>query len=328
MNDKMKLNWKDALEKYLPERIFSALSHINDDISSHIEEIRLRAAKPLMVYTCEKGHCVGPGGMLGKSGMVLGECEIEQTFSAITGKSPYAFEDDLRQGFITLSSGIRAGIAGSAVQSDGAVRSYKSINGINFRIPRETTGISKLLLPYISEKRRLMNTLVISAPKLGKTTLVRDIARCAGSGDGLASCKVSLIDERQELAASVYGRPLFDVGIETDVISGVPKHEGVFMALRALSPDVIVTDEIGKSADLEALREVTNAGVVMVTTAHAPDLAGLLNRLFFKQIFDEKLFDAYVILSAALGRITVSQIHDSVGQGLLKAPLLLREEKI
>jgi stage III sporulation protein AA len=112
------------------------------------------------------------------------------------------------------------------------------------------------------------------------------------------------------------------------VISGVPKHEGVFMALRALSPDVIVTDEIGKSADLEALREVTNAGVVMVTTAHAPDLASLLNRLFFRQIFDEKLFDAYVVLSAELGRITVAQIHDRLGQGMLDAPFLLREDNV
>jgi stage III sporulation protein AA len=118
------------------------------------------------------------------------------------------------------------------------------------------------------------------------------------------------------------------VGVETDVISGVPKHEGVFMALRALSPDVIVTDEIGKSADLEAMREVTNAGVVMVTTAHAPDLECLLKRLFFRQIFDEKLFDAYVVLSAALGRITVAQIHDRFGQGLLKEPFRLKGEYI
>jgi stage III sporulation protein AA len=328
MNVNMKLNWKNALEKYLPERIFSALSNISEEFASRAEEIRLRAAKPLMVYTCEKGYRVSPDGSLDGGGMILSEAEIEQTFSAITGKSAYAFEDDLRQGFLTLNSGIRAGIAGSAVQSAGTVKSYKSINGINFRIPRETAGISKALLPYISEEGRLLSTLVISAPKLGKTTLARDIARSAGSGDGLNPCKVSLIDERQELAASVYGRALFDVGVETDVISGVPKHEGVFMALRALSPDVIVTDEIGKSADLEAMREVTNAGVVMVTTAHAPDLECLLKRLFFRQLFDEKLFDAYVVLSAALGRITIAQIHDRFGQGLLKEPFRLKGEYI
>lgn len=326
MNKKIKPCWKDTLEKYLPESIYSALSQIDDDISSRVEEIRLRSLKPLMVYTCESGYCVDEHGRLGGSGLVIKGSDIEQTFSAITGKSPYAFEDDLKQGFLTLSSGIRAGIAGSAVISDGAVKAYKSINGINFRIPRETTGISKKLLPYISRNGRLINTLIISSPKLGKTTLARDIARCAGSGDGIPSCKVSLIDERQELAACSYGEPLFDAGAETDVISGVRKHEGVFMALRALSPDVIITDEIGKSADLEALREIANAGVVMVTTAHAPDLETLLGRLFFREVFDERLFEAYVVLSAKLGRITVEQIYDRFGQGLLNEPLKLKEE--
>ncbi len=327
MNAKAKIDWKDTLEKYLPYNIFSALLRIDADVSSRVEEIRLRALQPLMVYTCDNGFCVGEGGTLGRGRIVVTPHDLEQTFSAITGKSPYAFEDDLRQGFLTLNGGIRAGIAGSAVQGSGSVRTYKSINGINFRIPREATGISNKLLPYISENGRLVNTLIISSPKLGKTTLLRDIARCAGSGEDTAACKVSLIDERQELASSAYGEPLFDVGIETDVISGVRKHEGVFMALRALSPDVIVTDEIGKSDDLEALREVANAGVVMVTSAHAPDLETLLSRLFFRQVFEERLFDSYVVLSAKLGRITVEQIHGALGQELLTKPLLLNKEE-
>ncbi|MGI5849708.1 MAG: stage III sporulation protein AA [Christensenellales bacterium] len=323
MNDKINIDWKEALKKYLPDRIFTALAGINDDMASRIEEIRLRASKPLMVYSCEKGFYVRSDGSLSVNGMILAQTELEQTFSAITGKSAYAYEDEIRQGFLTLSSGIRAGIAGTAMLSDGVIRTYKSISGINFRIPRETSGISKTLLPYISKDRRLVNTLIISAPKLGKTTLARDIARSAGSGIGLISCKVSLIDERQELAASVYGQPLFDVGNETDVISGVAKHTGVFMALRSLSPEIIVTDEIGKSADLEALREVANGGVIMVATAHAPNLESLLNRLFFKKIFEERLFDAYVVLSAVLGRITIAQIHDCLGQELLQEPFLL-----
>ncbi len=328
MNAKAKVDWKHTIEKYLPLNVYSPLSRIDADVSERVEEIRLRSQKPLMAYTCDRGYCVDADGRLGLLGVTVNPEDIERTFSAITGKSPYAFEDDLSQGFITMSSGIRVGIAGSAVRSNGTVRSYKSINGINFRIPRETTGISVKLLPYISKNRRLINTLIISSPKLGKTTLLRDIARCAGSGVYLSGCKVSLIDERQELAASAYGEPLFDVGAETDVISGVRKHEGVFMALRALSPDVIIADEIGKSADLEAMREVANAGVIMVTSAHAPGLETLKSRLFFRQVYDERLFDAYVVLSAKLGRITVEQIHDAVGQELLVQPLLLEKEAL
>ncbi len=328
MNSKIKINWKEALRKYLPQNIFNVLSKLGNEFSDSVEEIRLRVSKPLMVYTCDKGYFIGTDGVSGSQRIIVETDDVEMTFNAITGKSPYAYEDEIRQGFLTLENGIRAGIAGSASQSEGNTKIYKSISGINFRIPREAVGISKKLLQYISTGNRLLNTLVISSPKLGKTTLVRDIARCAGNGLGLPPLKVSLIDERQELAASVYGRPLFDVGVETDVISGVLKHQGAFMALRSLSPDVIVTDEIGKSADLEALREVANAGVAMVTTAHAPDLKGLLNRLFFRKIFDERLFDMYVVLSAALGRITVAQIHDNSGCELLKEPFRLEEDQL
>ena len=323
MNERMKLNWKGALQKYLPERIFGALEKLDDGFSEKAEEIRLRLARPVMVYTCEGGRRVGANGKPEETGLIVNEEDLDSVYRAVTGKSPYAFEDDLKQGFITLDCGIRVGLAGSAVISGGGIKTYRSINGINFRIPTEAPGISAKLLPYISEGGRLKNTLIVSAPRLGKTTLARDIARSAGSGRGIVPCKVTLVDERQELAAGIYGRALFDVGLETDVISGVPKHLGVFMALRSLSPDVIVTDEIGKSEDLEALREVANAGVVMISTAHAPDLKSLLNRLFFVKVFDERLFDAYVSLSASLGRVTVEQIFDGAGRALLGSPFLL-----
>lgn len=277
-----------------------------------------------MVYTCDKGYCVGAdGGLSDSNGLFVSEDEVEQTFNALTGQSPYAYEDEIRQGFLTLGSGIRAGLAGSALMAGGHLRTYKTVSGINFRIPREAKGIAAGLLPYVSKDGYLQSMLIISPPRLGKTTLVRDIARCAGNGIGLKPLRVTVVDERQELAASVYGRPLFDVGRETDVISGVFKHMGVFMALRSLSPDVVVTDEIGKNDDLEALREVANSGVVMVTTAHAPDFESLQNKLFFKKICEERMFDAYVVLSAALGRITVSQIHDRLGQERLIKPFKL-----
>ena len=322
MNERM--NWIETLKKYLPDKVCTALAGIDPMVLNGIEEIRMRAAKPLMIYTCQNGSCVCPNGALSDTdGMVIMPEDISQTFNAITGKSPYAFADEISQGFLTLCNGIRAGIAGSAVLTNGPVRQYKVITGINFRIPTQAIGVSQKLLPYIMHSGKLINTLILSAPRLGKTTLVRDIARCVGSGIGIASARVTLIDERQELAASEFGQPLFDVGQQTDVISGIVKHTAVFMALRALSPDVIITDEIGMSDDLDALREVANSGIVMVTTAHAPNLECLLKRLFFQRIFEERLFDAYVVLSAALGRVTVAQIHDGMGQESISTPFLL-----
>ena len=299
---------------------------IGKTMAADIEEIRLRAEKPLMIYTSGCGYTVGENGETADSGgLIISTEDIAKTFDAITGRSPYAFADEIGQGFLTLENGIRAGLSGSAVLCGGPVRAYKAITGINFRIPTQAKGIAKKLLPFITQSGKLVNTLILSAPKLGKTTLVRDIARCAGSGDGMVRCKVTLIDERQELASSEFGRPRFDVGTETDIIAGVVKHHAVFMALRALSPDVIVTDEIGMSEDLGALREVTNAGVTMITTAHAPDLNSLMGRLFFKRIFEERLIQMYVVLSAALGRITVARIHDGYGQDVHGAPFLLEK---
>lgn len=322
-----KIEWTGALEKYLPAAIYGALTAIRKDIAASIEEIRLRSQQPLMVYTCQRGYCVGESGRLSETeGLTVSEDDTDQVFHAITGRSPYAYEDEIRQGFLTLESGIRAGLAGSALLKNGGVRTFKSVSGINFRIPRQVTGVARRLLPLISDGTNLFSTLIISAPRLGKTTLARDIARCAGSGIGLAPARVAVIDERQELAASIYGSPLFDVGRETDVISGIYKHTGVFMALRSLSPDVIVTDEIGKADDLDALKEVINGGVVMIATAHAPDFDSLVKRLFFKQLCDERLFDSYVVLSGELGRITVAQIHDSAGRHCLAAPMLLKGE--
>jgi stage III sporulation protein AA len=325
---KQMIDWTKVLEKYLPPHIHTALSAVSDAILPFVEELRLRSNRPLMIYTAERGYCVSADGRTGSiSGLVVTENDIEQTFSAITGKSPYAYEDEIRQGFLTLSSGIRAGLSGSAMMSGDKLKTYKSVSGINFRIPREMTGICQGLLPYISDKGQLVNTLIISSPKLGKTTIARDIARSAGSGIGLKPCKVSLVDERQELAASLYGCPLFDVGRETDVISGVYKHIGVFMALRSLSPDVIVTDEIGRTEDLDALKEIANSGVVMIATAHAPDFESLLGRMFFKQLFEARLIDSWVVLSAALGRITVQQVHSAEGIPLLSAPFQLAAGK-
>jgi len=321
---KCEMDWRAALQKYLPDRVIAALCAIDHCTAAHTEEIRLRIGRPLMVYTSEKGYCVSNNGLAGTgAGVVLRGGEMDAVFGAITGKSAYAFADDIKNGFITLEGGIRAGLAGSAAMCSGQVQAFRHIGGINFRIPRQVTGIARGLLPLISQNGMMQNTLIVSAPGLGKTTLVRDISRSLGDGDGIDSAKVTVIDERSELAACDGANPRFDIGRETDVISGAAKHHAVFTALRSLSPHVIVTDEIGKAEDLGALREAANSGVITVATAHAPCLKGLLHRLFFRQVFDEQLFERYVVLSGEMGRITVAQVHDRLGNALLQAPVKL-----
>lgn len=316
MNDKMK--WKETLEKYFPDKINNALSRIDEITADKVEEIRLRANQPLIIYTCEQ--VLRPP--FGEPLIITPE-DIAGVFSAATGKSHYAYKEEISQGFYTLESGIRLGLSGSVLTSNGNINSFLNISGINIRIPRQKKGIASKLLTHILDRNDICNTLIISAPKLGKTTLARDIARCVGSGDGMAACKVSLIDERQELSGIRNGVPQFDIGEQTDVLANVPKYKGAIMALRALSPDVIVTDEIGRSEDLEAIREAANSGVKMIATAHSSSFGSLLKRLFFESVFKERMFERYILLSATYGRITVENIYNDEGTSILKRPLKL-----
>ena len=136
MDEPKNLVWKPILGRCLPERIFAALLKVDESTSRRIEEIRLRTSRPLMIYTSEQGFCVGMDGRLSDtSGMIVTPEDMDQTFGAVTGKSAYAYENELGQGFLTLAGGIRAGFAGSAVISGGAIKTYRGIGGINFRIP-------------------------------------------------------------------------------------------------------------------------------------------------------------------------------------------------
>ena len=319
MNEKIK--WKDVLKKYFPDKINKALSTIDEFTADKVEEIRLRANQPLIIYTCEKAIRLPFDEPL-----IITSTDIADVFSAATGKSHYAYREEISQGFYTLESGVRLGLSGSVLTSDDSVSSFLNICGINIRIPRQKKGIARQLLNHIKDEESLCNTLIISAPKLGKTTLARDIARCAGSGDGISARKVSLIDERQELSGIKSGAAQFDIGEQTDVLANVPKYKGAIMALRALSPDVIVTDEIGRSEDLEAIREAANSGVKMIATAHSSSFESLLKRLFFERVFKEQMFERYVLLSATFGRITIENIYDENGSTMLEAPFRLECE--
>lgn len=319
---------KDDLFKYFPENIAKIFFAVKDGDLEDIEEIRLRSGKPAMLYKPEGGYYLSMTSQLTRDikqkCLYLEEEELKTLFFSLAKHSVYAYETEIRNGFLTIDNGYRVGIAGTAIHEAGRIRGFKNINALNIRIPRQLKGISKGLLKYISENGRLLNTLIISAPQLGKTTLIRDIARAAGNGEWLKRHKVCIIDERSEIAALKEGSPQFSVGLETDVLDGLFKSEGIVLALRALSPDVIITDEIGREADLAAIREVINSGVTMIATAHGSNLNDLKRRLFFNKLFLEKAFDRFVVLNKSLGKITVEQVFDTMEKPLLCEELLLK----
>lgn len=214
--------------------------------------------------------------------------------------SIYANQYSLKQGYITLSGGHRVGVVGTAVKTDCAVTHLRDITAINIRICREVIGAADEILPYIKEGDKVYNSLIISPPSAGKTTVLRDIARQLGN-----LVKVGIVDERSEIAK---GKKL---GKYTFVMDECGKSEGITMMLRSMAPDVILTDEIGNKEDEKALEKLMNAGVKMICTAHGYDEKDVLRREVFKNLIQGKVFERIFVLSAKNGPGTVEKIIDN-----------------
>ena len=240
--------------------------------------------------------------------------DIEQTFQIICKYSIHSFMDDIKKGFITLRGGHRVGIVGKAIVEEGKVENIKHISSLNIRISKEVKNCSdKVMNHIIKSPTTINNTIIISPPQCGKTTLLRDIVRNLSNGSdkfNFKGVKVALIDERNEIAGSYLGIPQMDVGIRTDIIETCPKDMGIIMVLRSMSPNVIVTDEIGTEKDIKALYTALNGGVGLITTVHGDSIEDIRNRKELKNLLDEELFKKVILLSARKGPGTVEKIYD------------------
>lgn len=214
--------------------------------------------------------------------------------------SIYANQYSLKQGYITLSGGHRVGVVGTAVKTDEKVTHLRDITAINIRICREVIGAADEIMPYIKEGDKVYNSLIISPPSAGKTTVLRDIARQLGN-----CLKVGIVDERSEIAKGK------KIGKYTFVMDECSKSEGITMMLRSMAPDVILTDEIGTKEDEKALEKLMNAGVKMICTAHGYDEKDILRREVFKNLIQGKVFEKIFVLSARNGPGTMEKIIDN-----------------
>lgn len=212
--------------------------------------------------------------------------------------SIYSFQSQICNGFITLYGGHRVGITGHFVMSNGKISNINYISALNFRIAKEIIGASNKILKYVIEDGQIQNTLIVSKPGCGKTTLLRDLTRNLSN----MGYNVSLIDERSEIAAMYNGVPQNDVGLRCDVLDNITKSLGMKIAVRTMSPDVIISDEIGTKEDVEAINYGVLSGVYGIFTAHGNTIMDIKSNENLKELYEQKLFNKIVFLEK-MGKI-------------------------
>ena len=288
-----------------------------------LQEVRLRVNEPLIIIYDNKEYLFGKDGRMErqcKLPYIVTATEIKETLEYVSSHSLYAYEDEIRQGFITVQGGHRVGIAGKVVMEEGIIKNVKYISFLNIRISHQVLGCSDDIMPYITKSNEIYHTLIISPPRCGKTTLLRDMIRSISNGfEEFQGATVGVVDERSEIGACFLGEPQNDLGIRTDVLDCCPKAKGMLMLIRSMSPQVIAVDEIGHREDLEAIEYVINCGCKLIATVHGNSIDDIKSKPLLRKLVQERVFERYIILNNLDPIGNISDIFDSQGNQLYHA---------
>ena len=258
-----------------------------------IEEIRLRSNKPLALKI---------GQDIQMEDYIVSQEEVLQAFEKICESSIYSYRKQICDGYITIKGGNRVGIVGSAVVDNGQVININYISSLNFRIASQRIGCSNQVIEDLinTANNSVYNTLIVSPPGCGKTTLLRDIVRNISNGIkvlGFTGKNVGVVDERGEIAAMYKGVPQNDIGIRTDVIDNMPKPEAMRILVRSMAPDVIACDEIGSKEDVSAIDYAMCSGVKGIFTAHGKDIDEVSRNPELSKLLNKRIFERIIILN-------------------------------
>lgn len=290
----------DSAVEILSEDIGAVLKNIPDSRKSTVQEIRIRSNKPIAlsdgattVFMDSEGKIIYT---MGEKAFTASQRSIYDTFRRICDYSVYSRQDEIKNGYITVKGGHRVGLCGTAVLTEGKISALNDISSMNVRIARQVFGVSEEIINHLYPFER--GILIAGMPSSGKTTLLRDLARSLSLGIGCHITRTAVIDERGELSGTYSGTAYNDMGL-CDILNGYPKGEGIIHAIRAMSPQVIICDELGTNEDCKLVSQGFNAGAVVIASIHAGNYEELMRRKQAVELLETGAFGNIVILESS-----------------------------
>ncbi len=285
----------EEIIRYFPINISSLLYKAisqNEKLKEQIQEIRIRVGRPIILKLQNLDILIE---------YIVNQTEILQILEKICENSIYAYKNQICNGYITIKGGHRIGITGSAVVENEKIINIKYITSLNFRIARQVLNCSnKIIGQVIDEKNKdIYNTLIVSPPGRGKTTILRDLIRNLSNGIDEINFKgrtCGVVDERGEIAAMYKGVPQNDIGIRTDIIENISKAKGIKILIRTMAPEIIACDEIGSKEDVEAIQEAIISGVKGIFTMHGRTLDDVKSNNQINKLIEENKIEKIIFI--------------------------------